>query len=101
MPMSGIRLTRSRSAARGVIACFAGVVGLHVRKRDRQGGAWRRCWPDVSVRARATLDSPALPGGFRQLSDEAPLGLGQVATGWSGTPSTPTSCQQLRRFVEQ
>jgi len=34
MPMSGIRLTRSRSAARGVIACFAGVAGLHVRKRD-------------------------------------------------------------------
>ena len=34
MPMSGIRLTRSRSAARGVIACFAGVVGSHVRKRD-------------------------------------------------------------------
>jgi hypothetical protein len=29
--------------------------------------------------ASATLDSPALPGGFRQLSDEAPLRLGQVA----------------------
>jgi hypothetical protein len=27
----------------------------------------------------ATLDSPALPGGFRQLSDEASLRLGQVA----------------------
>ena len=29
--------------------------------------------------ASAPLDSPAPPGGFRQLSDEAPLRLGQVA----------------------
>src|SRR6185369_13374081 len=29
--------------------------------------------------ASATLDSPALPGVFRQLSDEAPLRLGRVA----------------------
>jgi hypothetical protein len=29
--------------------------------------------------ASVTLDSPALPGGFRQLSDEAPLRLDQLA----------------------
>src|SRR6516162_8767401 len=40
-------------------------LGRSLRSRRRGDGA------------SATLDSPALPGGFRQLSDEAPLRLGR------------------------
>ena len=50
--------------------------------------------------ASATLDSPTLPGGFRQLSDEAPLRLGQVAgrsrrhARSAGTPHHPPARHQ-------